>query len=129
MAKTSKEEDEDFKKSLAKNKKILRKSKTALNRSRQLLAKLSQENLRKSQSLLKKLSTESLKKRSSIQSKGSKINITKNISQEDLKNIYQQGDDTSPASSQVNKQQMQDYLISQVLFYGKEDVKSSRMAL
>merc|ERR1712154_367028 len=78
---------------------------------------------------LKKLSTESLKKRSSIQSKGSKINITKNVSQEDLKNIYQQGDDTSPASSQVNKQQMQDYLISQVLFDGKEDVKSSRMAL
>merc|ERR1712032_245773 len=127
LAKTSKEENEDFQKSLAKNKKILKKSRSALNRSKQLLSKMSQDNLRKSQNLLKKLSTESLKK--SFQSKGSKINLGKNSSQDGLRSNNQQENLSLPFSTEVNKQQMQDYLISQVLFDGKEDVKSSRMSL
>ena len=57
------------------------------------------------------------------------MNLGKNSSQEGLRSRNQQESLSLPFSTEVNQQHMQDYLISQVLFDGKEDVKSSRMAL
>ena len=116
IAKTAKQEEEEYNEMIAKKKKLLKKSKASLSRSKQLLSKLSQENIKRSQNLLKKISTESLKK---SKVKGSKINI----SRQKVNHIESQD------NKSVNKQQMQDYLISQVLFDGKEDVRSSKMSL
>eukprot|EP00092_Neocalanus_flemingeri_P039775 GFUD01043315.1.p1 GENE.GFUD01043315.1~~GFUD01043315.1.p1 ORF type:complete len:2211 (+),score=819.60 GFUD01043315.1:247-6879(+) len=141
IALNAQKEEQEQQELLKKKKKKIRKSRDLFRRSKQLLTKVSKESLRKSQNILKKLSTDSLKKTSRENLNRSFTKLQKSLSRECLngskqglydkdKNLSSQNinfgkkqSDSHPA----NRQQMQNYLISQVLFDGKEDVKSSRM--
>ena len=96
--------------------KKIKKAPELLKKSKQNLLRLSKENIRKSQSLFKKLSKQSLR-RSCSREKNSRINSKASLLEEE-----------SVANTTIKKQ-MQNYLISQVLFDGKEDVKSSKLRI
>merc|ERR1712130_744941 len=123
-----------------KKKKEARKAKEILRRSKQILHRASKESIKKSQSLFKKKSTDSLKGENFF--KNSLSNLRRSLSKEHVrqskahlydketnlssKNLSQGG---SSNGNPVSKQKMQNYLVSQVLFDGKEDVRTSRMQL
>ena len=134
-------EEEKLQQELAKKKKKeAKKAKEMLRRSKQILHRASKESIRKSQSLFKKKSSDSLKGENLLQK--SFTNLRRSLSKEQVrqskahlydkeknlssKNLSQQG---NSSSSSVSKQKMQNYLVSQVLFDGKEDVRTSRMQL
>ena len=113
---------------LLRRRKKVRKSRNALHRSKQLLKKVSQESLKKSQTILKKMSNESLKNSSFDKINRSFTKLRKSLSRECLRS--KPNIDAGKKDKVIpNKHEMQSYLISQVLFDGKEDVRSSRMAV
>ena len=127
MAALNAKKDEECGQLLQRKKKV-RKSRNALHRSKQLLKKVSQESVKKSQTLLKKMSTDSLKNSSLDKINRSFTKLRKSVSRECIRS--KPGIDCSKKDKVApNKQEMQSYLISQVLFDGKEDVRSSRMAV
>merc|ERR1712106_266933 len=118
-----------------------RKSRDLFRRSKQLLTRVSKESLRKFQNLLKKMSNDSLKKASTEKLNKSSNQLCRSLSRDGVNKSKQtlhdkdknlSGHNFNKRSQQnennpANRQQMQNYLISQVLFDGKEDVRSSRM--
>ena len=133
-------EEEKLQQELAKRKKKeARKAKEILRRSKQILHRASKESIKKSQSLFRKKSTDSLKGENFLQK--SLSNLRRSLSKEHVrqskahlydketnlssKNLSQGNSNGNP----VSKQKMQNYLVSQVLFDGKEDVRTSRMQL
>ena len=123
---------------MRKKKKDMRKSRDVLRRSRQILCRASKECIKKSQNMFK--SNDSLKGDNHLQKSFS--NLRRSLSKEAIgrskphlydkernlssKNLSQE---KTGEMSSVSKQKMQNYLVSQVLFDGKEDVKTSRMHL
>ena len=111
--------EEKFKKEINEKKnKLKEKSKIFIKKSRQNLKMISKSNLRSSQTF--KQSKESLLKKSIEKLKRSKENIQKS------KTCIHVSTDKSCG---VSKKNMQNYLISQVLFDGDEEVSSSRLRL
>merc|ERR1712228_44636 len=126
-----------------KSRRKVRKSRDIIRESKQLLSRASKESLRRSRNILKKISNESLKRASYDNINKSLSNIQKSSSREHLtktkskSGLYDKGRNlssqnvsqglSSNGNSSVNRQQMQNYLISQVIFDGKEDVRTSRM--
>ena len=133
-------EEEKLQQELAKkNKKEAKKAKEMLRRSKQILHRASKESIRKSQSLFKKKSSDSLKGENFLQK--SFTNLRRSLSKEHVRqskaHLYDKEKNLSSKNlsqgnsngSSVSKQKMQNYLVSQVLFDGKEDVRTSRMQL
>merc|ERR1712228_780464 len=126
-----------------KSRRKVRKTRDIIRKSKQLLSRASKESLRRSRNILKKISNESLKRTSYDNINKSLSNIQKSSSREHLtktkskSGLYDKGRNlssqnvsqglSSNGNSSVNRQQMQNYLISQVLFDGKDDVRTSRM--
>ena len=125
MAALNAKKEEESGEHLLRRKKV-RKSRNALHRSKQLFKKVSQESIKKSQTLLKKMSNDSLKNSSLDKINRSFTKLRKSLSRECIRTKL--SDDVSKKDKVIpNKREMQSYLISQVLFDGKEDVKSSRI--
>ena len=125
MAALNAKKEEESGEHLLRRKKV-RKSRNALHRSKQLFKKVSQESVKKSQTLLKKMSNDSLKNSSMDKINRSFTKLRKSLSRECIRTKL--SDDVSKKDKVIpNKREMQSYLISQVLFDGKEDVKSSRI--
>ena len=133
-------EEEKLQQELAKKKKKeAKKAKEMLRRSKQILHRASKESLKKSQSLFRKKSTDSLKGENFLQKSFS--NLRRSLSKEHVRqskaHLYDKEKNLSSKNlsqgntngNSVSKQKMQNYLVSQVLFDGKEDVRTSRMQL
>ena len=123
-----------------KKKKDAKRAKDILRRSKQILNRASRECIKKSQNLSKKKSNDSLQGESFLQK--SLTSLRRSLSKDHIKHskshLYDKDKNLSsknlshgkPSDDKtVSKQKMQNYFVSQVLFDGKEDVRTSRMHL
>ena len=131
MARIAQKQEEESHKLLSRKKKKIQKSRDVIKKSKQILS--SKEGIKKSQNLVKKRSRELIKKASLENINRSFTKLTKSKSKEfenrsqSKTNMNSSSTTLNTKETNVNKKQMQNYLISQVLFDGKEDVRTSRM--
>ena len=123
MAKSA-EVEENQKKELAEKKnKLKQASKSMMRRSRQMLNRMSKENLKGSPALNRKQSKENMLRISMDKIRQSKERIK--ASRDNIRRSRTCINNTVDASGPVSRKDMQNYLISQVLFDGEEAVSSS----
>lgn len=115
LANNAQKQEKAFEELQQKKLKKVKKAQDILKRSKQQLFKLSKENIKMSQDIFKKISKQSLRRSCSREQNKKKST-----------NSLQSAESSLNTSS---KKHMQNYLISQVLFDGKEEVQSSKIRI
>ena len=123
MAKSAEAEDMKKKEMAEKKNKIKQVSKNMIRRSRQMLNRMSKENLKGSPALQRKKSRENMLKISVEKIKQSRERIK--ASRDNLRKSKTCINNAVHGSGPVSRKEMQNFLISQVLFDGEEAVSSA----